>query len=59
MSNVTMQKIYDAAKAFVADVEQLPALIEAIKEHRTAEVAETAPEPAAEPDAPTEPEPTP
>ena len=59
MSNATLQKVYDEAKLFVADVEHgLDGLIEAIKQHRTAETQAAAPAPA-EPVAPTEPEPTP
>ena len=50
MSDETRQKVYDAAKRWVADAEQpLEELIAAIKEHRTAERDEAGP---------TEPEPT-
>jgi len=44
MSDVTKQKVYDAAKRWVADAEQpLDELIGAIKEHRTAERDEATP----------------
>ena len=49
MSKESLQKVYDVARSFVADVEKLPQLIEAIKEHRTAELAEQAETPAADP----------
>ena len=56
MSNTTKQKVYDAAKRWVADAEQpLDDLIEAIKAHRTDE-ANPAPEPAADPTPAPEPE---
>ena len=46
MSNETRQKVYDAAKRWVADAEQpLEELIAAIKEHRTAERDEANPTP--------------
>ena len=50
MSDETRQKVYDAAKRWVADAEQpLDDLIAAIKEHRTAERDEAGPtEPASE-----------
>ena len=47
MSNVTLQKVWDAAKRFVEDDKELEQLIEAIKVHRTDELAN--PTPAAEP----------
>lgn len=48
MSDVTLQKVYDAAKRWVADAEQpLDELIDAIKEHRTAERDEAKPTEAA------------
>lgn len=57
MSDLTRQKVYDEAKRWVADAEQsLDGLIEAIKEHRTAEQNEPAPEPAEPEETPTEPE---
>jgi hypothetical protein len=59
MTNETLQKVYDAARALGNDIEKLPQLIEAIKEHRTAEVAEPTPEPATDPTEPAEPETTP
>ena len=44
MSDETRQKVYDAAKRWVADAEQpLEELIGAIKEHRTAERDEAKP----------------
>ena len=44
MSDVTRQKVYDEAKAWIADAEQsLDGLIAAIKEHRTAERNEAGP----------------
>ena len=44
MSDETRQKVYDAAKRWVADAEQpLEELIAAIKEHRTAERNEAGP----------------
>ena len=44
MSDETRQKVYDAAKRWVADAEQpLEELIAAIKEHRTAERDEAGP----------------
>lgn len=51
MSAESLQKVYDVARSFVADVEKLPQLIEAIKEHRTAEVTETSATAAADPTA--------
>ena len=59
MSDLTLQKVYDEAKLFVQDVEHgLDGLIEAIKAHRTDEANTPAPEPAADPTTPVEPEPT-
>lgn len=58
MSNETMQKAWDAAKAFVADTEELPGLIEAIKAHRTEEASAPAPETASDPTEPAETEPS-
>lgn len=44
MSDITKQKVYEAAKRWVADAEQpLDELIAAIKEHRTAERDEAGP----------------
>lgn len=44
MSDVTLQKVYDEAKAFVQDTENgLEGLIVAIREHRTAERDEANP----------------
>ena len=49
MSDETRQKVYDAAKRWVADAEQpLEELIAAIKEHRTAERDEANPTPASD-----------
>ena len=53
MSKESLQKVYDVARSFVADAEKLPQLIEAIKEHRTAELAEQKEEPVADPTATT------
>jgi hypothetical protein len=61
MSNVTLQAIYDAAKRFTEDVENLAGLRSAIEAH-DAEVAaqaepapEAAPEPSSAPEPPAEP----
>lgn len=57
MSDVTLQKVYDEAKLFVADTEHgLEGLIVAIREHRTDE-AKTAEQKPAETENPPEPEP--
>jgi len=59
MSDLTLQKVYDEAKKWVADAEQsLDRLIQAIKEHRTDEQNAGTPEPAADPTPEPEPEPT-
>ncbi len=61
MSNETMQSVYDAAKAFIEDVQNLPLLRDAIAAHDAApaEPAEPAPAEPAEPAPPTEPTPQP
>ncbi|TML42807.1 MAG: hypothetical protein E6G19_13485 [Actinobacteria bacterium] len=48
MSNETMQAIYDAAKRFTEDVENLGGLRSAIEAHDAAEGASATPEPATE-----------
>ncbi len=52
MSNATIQAIYDAAKRFTEDVENLAGLRSAIEAHDAEVAADPAPEPAAEPAAP-------
>lgn len=55
MSDITKQKVYEAAKRWVADAEQpLDELIAAIREHRTEEAKADTAEPVQEP-APTDP----